>query len=130
VALSAFVHLFRELRPEVAWERDGDTLVLKPKGVLWFGSAPALEDAMFARLAEEDDVRHVVVRCGGLGRIDLSGAYTLAELLVQCRLAGIETRLEEIPAHAARLLHDAGVTEVMAGEGASGEAGTEGVSDS
>ncbi len=123
VALSAFVHLFRELRPQVAWERDGDTLVLEPSGVLWFGSAPALEDAMFARLAEEDDVRHVVVRCGGLGRIDLSGAYALAELVAQCRLAGIETRIEEIPEHAARLMHNAGVSELDDG-GGSTETGT------
>ena len=104
VALSAGVHLWRELKPHVKAERDGDTLLLEPSGVLWFGSAPALEDQLFARLAEEPDLTKVVIRCGGLGRIDLSGAYTLAEMLEQSRRAGLEMTIEDVPEHATRLL--------------------------
>lgn len=109
IALSAAVHLWRELKPTVAAERDGDTLVVEPSGVLWFGSAPALEDLILARLAEEPDVSAVVIRCAGLGRIDLTGAYTLAELLEQGERAGIDIRLEEVPDHALQLLVAAGV---------------------
>ena len=31
----------------------------------------------------DPDVKRVIIRCGGLGRIDLSGAHTLAEMLEQ-----------------------------------------------
>lgn len=109
IALSAAVHLGRELKPTVSAERDGDTLVVEPSGVLWFGSAPALEDLILARLADEPDVSAVLIRCAGLGRIDLTGAYTLAELLEQGARAGIDIRLEEVPDHALRLLSAAGV---------------------
>jgi sulfate permease, SulP family len=124
VALSAVVHLWRELTPRVTAERVGDTLFVEPSGVLWFGSAPALEDQLFARLAEEPDVTKVVIRCGGLGRIDLSGAYTLAEMLEQSRRAGLEMTLESVPEHATRLLRAVGVSEGAspADEGAAREA--------
>ncbi len=109
IALSAAVHLWRELTPHVTAEREGDTLVVEPSGVLWFGSAPALEDQLFARLAEEPDVARVVIRCAGLGRIDISGAYVLAETLEQARRAGLDMRLEDVPDHAAPLLRAVGV---------------------
>ena len=109
IALAAAVHLWRELSPHVSAERVDDTLVLEPSGVLWFGSAPALEDKLFARLAEEPDVDRVVVRCAGLGRIDITGAYTLAEMLEQARRAGIDMTLEDVPGHARRLLSAVGV---------------------
>jgi SulP family sulfate permease len=104
VAMSAAVHLWRERTPDVAARRHGDTLHLEPRGVLWFGSAPVIEELLLQRLAEEPDVRKVVIRCGGLGRIDLTGAYTLAEMLDQAAGAGIEIRLEEVPEHASRVL--------------------------
>lgn len=110
IAISAAVHLWRELTPHVTSERDGDTLVLELSGVLWFGSAPALEDQLFARLAEEPDVTRVVVRCGGLGRIDITGAYTLGEMLEQARRAGLEMTLEDVPDHAKALLDAVGIT--------------------
>lgn len=109
LALSAAVHLWRELTPEVTAERDGDTLYLAPRGVLWFGSAPALEDGLLARLAEEPDVKRVIIRCGGLGRIDLSGAHTLAEMLEQASGADLEMRLVDVPDHAVKALAAAGV---------------------
>ena len=115
IALSAVVHLWRELKPHVTAERDGDTLILEPSGVLWFASAPAVEDRLFALLAEEPDVSRVVVKCGGLGRIDLSGAYTLAEMVEQARRAGLEMTLEDVPDHASRLLDAIGLTDIGTG---------------
>ena len=112
VALSAAVHLWRELTPKVAARRDGDTLYLEPSGVLWFGSAPAMEDRLLAQLAEEPDVTRVVVRCGGLGRIDLTGAHTLAEMVHHARIGGIEMTLVDIPDHAAKVLAAVGVLGV------------------
>ena len=104
VALSAAVHLWRELAPKVTSRREGDTLFLEPRGVLWFGSAPAMEDGLLARLAEEPGVTRVVVRLGGLGRIDLTGAYTLAEMVDHAEGAGIEMKLVDVPDHAVRVL--------------------------
>jgi SulP family sulfate permease len=109
VAVSAVVHLWWELKPSVSARREGAALVFEPKGVLWFGSAPALEDEIFGRLAAESGVERVVVRCQGLGRIDLSGAYTLSEMLEQARGAGIEMTVEGVPDHAASLLRVVGV---------------------
>jgi sulfate permease, SulP family len=117
IALSAAIHLWRELTPHVASERVGDTLFVEPSGVLWFGSAPALEDQLFARLAEEPDVAKVVIRCGGLGRIDLTGAYVLAEMLEQSDRAGLEMTLANVPEHARRLLSAVGVFVETPSEG-------------
>ena len=110
VAMSAAVHLWRERTPDVSARREGDTLHLEPRGVLWFGSAPVMEELLLQRLAEEPDVKQVVIRCGGLGRIDLTGAFTLAEMLDQAAGAGIEIRLEDVPDHASRVLAAIGLT--------------------
>jgi len=104
VAMSAVVHLWRERTPDVGARREGDTLLIEPRGVLWFGSAPVMEERLLARLAEEPDVKTVIIRCGGLGRIDLTGAYTLAEMLAQAERAGLDMRLEDVPDHAFRVL--------------------------
>jgi sulfate permease, SulP family len=109
VALAGAVHLWRESKPGVRTRREGNTLHLEPSGVLWFGSAPALEDAFLERLAEEPDVTHVVVHCKGLGRIDLTGALGLAELLEQVTRAGLEMEIEGVPEHALRVLKSAGI---------------------
>jgi SulP family sulfate permease len=109
VVMATSVHMWRELRPGVVSRRDGDTLYLEPSGVLWFASAPALEDALLARLAEEPDVARVVVKCSGLGRIDLTGAYSLAEMLEQVRRAGLEMELEGVPEHALRIFEAVGI---------------------
>ena len=109
VVMATAVHMLRELRPGLAARRDGDTLHLEPKGVLWFGSAPALEDALFARLADEPDVTRVVLNCSGLGRIDLTGAYSPAEMLEQVRRAGLEMEIEGVPEQSRRILAAVGV---------------------
>jgi SulP family sulfate permease len=111
IAMAAAVHLWRELTPGVSASREGDTLFVELSGVLWFGSAPALEDRLLAQLAEEPDVSRVVIRCGGLGRIDLTGAYTFAEMLEQAKRAGYEMRLEGVPEHARSVLQAVGVLE-------------------
>jgi sulfate permease, SulP family len=108
VVMAGAVHMWRELTPEVASRREGNTLFLEPKGVLWFGSAPALEEALLARLAEEPDVEEVVVKCGGLGRIDLTGAYGLREMTDLVRGAGVVIRIVDVPEHARRVLEAIG----------------------
>ena len=117
IALSAGVHLWRELGTHVTGRREGDTLHLEPSGVLWFGSAHALEDRLLAQLADEPDVTRVVVRCAGLGRIDVTGAYTLAEIVHHASGAGIRVELVDIPDHAVRVLAAVGIPLRPAGHG-------------
>lgn len=109
IALSAGVHLWRELSPHVTAEREGDTLIVEPAGVLWFASAPTMEDKLFDRLADEPDVDKVIIRCTGLGRIDLTGAYVFHETLEHAERAGLEMTIEDVPEHAVALFRSVGV---------------------
>jgi len=109
VAISAAVHLWRELKPTVVSSREGDELIVDLFGVLWFGSAAALEDQLFEQLADEPDVNRVVLRCSGLGRIDLSGANVLCEIVEHVGRANIELVIEDVPDHARRLLSAVGL---------------------
>lgn len=112
IALSAGVHLWRELTPRVTAVREGETLIVEPSGVLWFASAPAMEDLLFERLADEPDVDKVIVRCTGLGRIDLTGAYVFRETIQHAERAGLEMTIEDVPDHAVALLRSVGVPMV------------------
>jgi sulfate permease, SulP family len=109
MVMAGAVHLLRELTPGIQAHRDGNTLHLEPQGVLWFGSAPALEAVFLDRLADEPDVTRVVVHCGGLGRIDLTGAFGLADLREHVARAGLEMEIEGAPEHAMRALRAAGI---------------------
>jgi SulP family sulfate permease len=124
--LAGAIHLWRELRPDVTSRRDGDTLHIEPQGVLWFGSAPALDDEILAHLGREPDVDRVVIKCAGLGRIDLTGAYVLAELLEHLTRAGVEVELTDVPEHAARVLSAAGAHDEEGGETVSAPATADG----
>lgn len=112
IAMSAAVHLWRELTPHMTAVREGDTLVVEPSGVLWFASAPAMEDLLFDRLADEPDVEKVIIRCTGLGRIDLTGAYVFHETLEHAERAGLKMTIEDVPDHAVALFRSVGVPMV------------------
>ena len=109
IGLATAVHLWRELHITVPHWTEGDTLHLRPRGVLYFASAPALEETFTRLLAEHVDARSLVVHCGGLGRVDLTGALALKAVLDDAFVAGIETELRDVPPQAqaliARVLH-------------------------
>ncbi len=104
VALALGVHLWRELTPGYSVRRKDDTLHLELRGVLWFGSAPTLERALLAHLAEAKEVRRVVFDLRGLGRIDLTGALVLSQIREDVKRAGMDFELAEVPVHAHRIL--------------------------
>ncbi|MCG6958098.1 MAG: STAS domain-containing protein [Gemmatimonadetes bacterium] len=108
ILLAGAVHLLREVRLDVASQREGETLHLHPGGVLWFGSAPTLEDEILAQIAGEPDVSRVVIHCGGLGRVDLTGAWSLADILDDIRNAGIRIAVTGVPDHARRVFRAVG----------------------
>jgi SulP family sulfate permease len=102
------VHLWREVQLDVTTRREGDLLHVEPRGVLWFGSVPTLEDDLLDHLARERGVARIVIHCQGLGRIDLTGAWTLVEMLEEVRGAGIPITVAGIPEHARRVFHAVG----------------------
>ncbi len=104
VALSICIHLWRELRLDLTSAGDGERLLLMPEGVLWFGTARRLEDSFLSLLEAHPQTRLLTIRLDRLGRIDLTGALVLKELIGDARSAGLEVEIRGSPAHAARVL--------------------------
>jgi sulfate permease, SulP family len=93
IALAVATHLFRELTLDVpSWTED-ETLHLRPRGVLWFGTAPRLEDAFIARVGEHPEVRRLALHLDGVGRIDTTAALALRALLQEAREAGLDVEI-------------------------------------
>lgn len=104
IGLSVAIHLWRELRIDLASTRHGPELELVPEGVLWFGTARSLEDHFVKLLAEYPDTERLLLRLDRLGRIDLTGALALRSLVDDAQVAGLEVTVEGLPAHSARIL--------------------------
>jgi SulP family sulfate permease len=104
VGLAVAVHLWRELHVQVpSWTEHGE-LHLRPSGVLFFASAPPIEETIGDLLAAHPDARRLVVHCEGLGRIDLTGALALRAVLEDAKLAGVTVELVDVPPHARRVI--------------------------
>ena len=104
VALAVAVHLWRELRLDIDVDTRGDTLHLHPRGVVWFATAPGLEDRLVRLLADHPDAARLVIHLDGVGRLDHSGALALRNVLAFARSAGLRVSLEGIPQHAHRIV--------------------------
>ncbi|MDP2959134.1 MAG: SulP family inorganic anion transporter, partial [Longimicrobiales bacterium] len=104
IVLSLGVHAWREMKPRLETWTEGDTLHARPEGVLWFGSAHVVERALLDLLGRDERPTRVALHLRGLGRIDLSGALGLQQLIDDARLAGVAVELVEVPAHAERIL--------------------------
>jgi SulP family sulfate permease len=105
VSLSLGIHAWREMNPRVETWVEGDVLHMRPFGVLWFGSTPALERELLERLplaADAPDIVHLHLQ--SLGRIDLTGALGLKQLKEDAELAGLEVHFVEVPPHAERIM--------------------------
>jgi SulP family sulfate permease len=96
VLLAIAIHLWREARLEIASWREEETLHLRPRGVLYFGSERRIEDRFLAALAENRDAERLVVHLDGLGRIDLTGALALRAVLQDAREAGLEVAIRDV----------------------------------
>lgn len=101
ILLAIGVHLWREQHLVLTTWQEGASLHFEPHGVLWFGSAYRLEEALSDMLSENDGER-LVLHLGGLGRIDLSAALMIQQLIGDAKLAGLEVELESIPPSAER----------------------------
>jgi len=104
VVLALGVHAWREMRPRMHSWVEGDILHIRPEGVLWFGSAPELEEEAFALLERDDGTTRIVFHLSALGRIDYTGALGLKQLKEDADRAGIPVEFRDIPGHAERIM--------------------------
>jgi SulP family sulfate permease len=96
VVLAVALHLWRELRLEVPSRIEGEVLHLRPRGVLWFGSAARLEETFLRLVSEHPQATSLVVHLDGLGRIDITGALALRSTLQEARQAGLAVEIVDV----------------------------------
>jgi anti-anti-sigma regulatory factor len=105
ITLSVLAHLWRELGISVQdWVENDTILHFKPMGVLYFASAPRLEDAFIRVLSQHPLAALLVIHLDGLGRIDLSGALMMRAVVEDAEAAGLEVRFEDVPPHAVKIV--------------------------
>lgn len=104
VALAVLVHLWRELHLQVPADSEDGVLNVRPSGVLYFASAPGLEDAVNTLLATHPDTRLMRVHLDGLGRLDVTGAIALKSVLQEARDAGITADVCSVPPQLRRVV--------------------------
>lgn len=104
IGMAVAVHLWRELHVQVpSWIEDR-VLHLRPSGVLFFASAPSLEESVGDLLARYPDAERLVLHCDSLGRIDLTGALALRSALAEAEVAGVTVEVVDVPPHARRMV--------------------------
>jgi SulP family sulfate permease len=104
VVLAISAHLWRELRVTIRAWSEGTTLHLAPKGVLYFASAPLLEQRLGAMLSETPSAERLVVHLDGLGRIDIDGALGLRSVLDEAEEAGLHASVCDIPPQSRKIV--------------------------
>jgi len=104
IGFGVAVHLWRELEFEIQTSVEDESVYVRPHGVLYFGSAPAISDRMTGLLAEHPEVNRIRFDLAHLGRIDYSGAVVLKATVEDMTLAELEVTIERIPPQARRIL--------------------------
>jgi sulfate permease, SulP family len=104
IGLSIAVHLWRELSLKLETWIDGETLHVKPLGVLWFATASDLQISVLRLLAGRRDLSRLQIHLDGLGRLDITGALTLQTVLEDASRAGLDAVVVDVPPAAERLV--------------------------
>jgi len=104
IGLGILIHLWREIKIGVRSSYDDGTLHLTPTGVLYFGSAPQLNEALLALLTNHPEAKALAFDLGNLGRIDYTGALTLKSVADEAGAAGLEVFFENVPPQTRRIL--------------------------
>lgn len=100
IVLATAIHLRRESKIGLESTVENKTLLIAPSGVLYFGSAPGLSQALVNQLATHQDIESVIVDLGMLGRVDYTGVQELTAFGKECEGAGLAFKLRNIPDHA------------------------------
>ena len=104
VLLSIGAHLRRELSIAApSWVSD-DVLHVRPVGVLFFGSAHRLGDQVEDCLADHPEVGHVTVHLDRLGRVDVTGAQSLRQVLDDLHEQGTTTSVVDLSPTGAKIV--------------------------
>jgi len=96
IGLAVATHLWRELSLEVPSWTEAGTLHLRPRGVLWFGSAARLEDRFVELLGAHPETSELVIHLDGVGRIDTTAALSLRSLVGDARTAGLTVEFADV----------------------------------
>ena len=104
ILVSLAIHVWRERRAGFHSRMEGNVLHLEVTGILWFASAPRLEETLMSLFGDAGDISEVVVHLEGLGRIDLTGALVLKRVVEEMRVLGIPSSLKGVPPHARELI--------------------------
>jgi SulP family sulfate permease len=95
IGLGVAVHLWRERRIVVnsVWDEASRTLTLVPIGVVYFGSANVIDDALIEELARHPAAKSVLIDLRKVGRIDYTGMLVIQNIANDTALAGLELRI-------------------------------------
>ena len=104
IGLGILIHLWRETNIGVDANCDGETLNITPTGVLYFGSAPQLNEVLLARLADHPEATEVVFHLNNLGRIDYTGALALESVADAAEQAGLSVEFRDLPPQTRRIV--------------------------
>ncbi len=104
IGLGVAVHLARELGTSIASSYVDKTLTVRPIGVMYFGSTPAMEEILFEQLSQHPEAERLEINLEQLGRIDFTGATALHAFVADAKGAGLDVCIVSVPAHAVRMI--------------------------
>ena len=104
VVFSIGAHLWREVRLSIPGWTDDGTLHIAPRGVLYFASAPSVEQSFADLLNNHPGARRLRIHLDGLGRVDLTGALVLERIIADARAAGLDARVVDVPPQAYKVI--------------------------
>ena len=104
IGLAIAAHLYREMDLGIIVRQEGEELVVRLSGVLWFGSTHLLEDTLLELFPPEEGVVRLRVDATALGRIDLSGSLVLDTLLTEAERHGLAVEVVGLRPHMKRVL--------------------------
>jgi SulP family sulfate permease len=104
IGLGVAVHLANELETAVVSSYVDGKLTVRPTGVMYFGSTPAMEETLLHQLRDHPEATRLDVNLKRLGRIDFTGATALKAFIADAEEAGLEVAIVEVPSHAKQII--------------------------
>jgi SulP family sulfate permease len=104
IGVGVAVHLTNELETAVSSSYVDGKLTVRPAGVMYFGSTPAMEETLLQQLTDHPEATRLDVNLERLGRIDFTGATALKAFVAEAEEAGLDVAVVEVPQHARQLV--------------------------